>query len=117
MALSGESLARLDSATQQRMVNFAKDFLSCTCKGSPYCGCPERKFSRKLMEMRCEGLSAGRIIDALTARYGVFAYAGDVMEYLEFAARNLEAVGEVAKVLGDEGMIVRARGLLECIVG
>ncbi len=117
MALSGESLARLDSATQQKLVNFAKDFLSCTCKGSPYCGCPERKFSRKLMEMRCEGLSAGRIIDVLTARYGVFAYTGDVMEYLEFAARNLEAVGEVAKVLGDEEMVKRAGGLFGCIVG
>ncbi|MCL7474855.1 MAG: DUF5814 domain-containing protein [ANME-2 cluster archaeon] len=117
IALSGESLARLDSATQRKMVNFAKDFLSCTCKGSPYCGCPERKFSRKLMEMRCDGLSAGGIIDELTSRYGVFAYAGDVMEYLEFAARNLEAVGEVAQVLGDEGMVKRAEGLFECIVG
>ncbi|MCK4938499.1 MAG: DEAD/DEAH box helicase [Methanosarcinales archaeon] len=117
MALSGESLARLDSATQHKLVNFAKDFLSCTCKGSPYCGCPERKFSRKLMEMRGEGLSASGIIDALTARYGVFAYGGDVMEYLEFAARNLEAVGEVAVVLGDKDMVKRAEVLFGCIVG
>ncbi|MCL7413428.1 MAG: DUF5814 domain-containing protein [ANME-2 cluster archaeon] len=117
MVLSGESLARLDSATQWKLVNFAKDFLSCTCKGSPYCGCPERKFSKKLMEMRSVGLSASGIIDELTARYGVFAYAGDVMEYLEFVARNLEAVGEVARVLGDEGMGKQAGMLLGCIVG
>ncbi|MCL7415574.1 MAG: DUF5814 domain-containing protein [ANME-2 cluster archaeon] len=117
MALSGESLARLDSATSQKLIDFAKDFLSCNCKSSPYCGCPERKFSRKLMEMRCEGLSATRIIDTLTARYGIFAYAGDVGEYLEFAARNLEAVGEVAAVLGDEAMVKRAGELFGCIVG
>lgn len=116
MVLSGESLARLDSVTQSKLVNFAKDFLSCTCRGSPYCGCPERKFSRKLLEMKCEGISAGGIIDELNARYSVFAYAGDMMEYLEFAARSLEAVAEVARVLGDWGMAKRARELSECIV-
>ena len=34
------------------------------------------------------------------------------MEYLEFVARNLEAVGEVAKVLGDEEMVNGPRGCL-----
>jgi helicase len=117
MALSGESLARLDNATRQKLINFASEFLSCECKYTPYCGCPEKKFSKKLFDLRHEGLSPGRMIDALTAQYGVFAYPSDLLEYLESSVRHLEAVVEVAYVQGDEISGEKAGKLLKYLVG
>jgi helicase len=117
MALSGESLARLDNTTRLKLVNFAAEFLSCKCKDTPYCGCPEKKFSKRLFDLRYEGLSPGRMIDALTARYGVFAYPSDLLEYLEMSVRHLEAVVEVADVVGDEHSSEKAGKLLKYLVG
>ncbi len=97
MALSGDNLAKLDSTTARKLMNFAADFLTCTCKESPYCGCPERKFSRKLLDMRCEGMKPDKMIEALTQNYGIFAYPADVLEYLETSARHLEAIRKLAK--------------------
>jgi superfamily II helicase len=53
----------------------------------------------------------------MTARYGVFAYLGDVIEYLETAARNLEAVVKIAEVTNDQHNKKQAQVLLKCIVG
>jgi len=117
MALSGDSLAKLDSTTGRKLMNFAADFLTCTCKGSPYCGCPERKFSSKLLDMRCEGMKPVDMIDALTQHYGIFAYPADVIEYLETSARHLEAIQKLAKGQGKLGVAEEAGKLLKFIVG
>ncbi|KAF5424406.1 MAG: helicase [Candidatus Methanocomedens sp.] len=117
MALSGDSLAKLDSTTARKLMNFAADFLTCTCKGSPYCGCPERKFSSKLLDMRCEGMKPVDMIDALTQHYGIFAYPADVIEYLETSARHLEAIQKLAKGQGKLEVAEQAGKLFKCIVG
>lgn len=117
MSLSGDSLEKLESDTRRKLMNFAADFLTCSCKDTPHCGCPERKFSIRLMEMRCEGLSPGEIIGELTREYGIFAYSGDVYEYLETAARHFEAIVKLARILGDEKTSEHAARYLKCIVG
>jgi len=88
----GETLSKLNPTLQDRLLNFATEFLTCGCKGSPFCGCPERKFSFKLLGLRGEGLSPEAIIDILEDTYGVTAYTGDILDYLEKAVRNLDAV-------------------------
>ena len=117
MALSGDSLAKLDSTTGRKLMNFAADFLTCTCKSTPYCGCPERKFSRKLLDMRCEGMKPDGMIEFLTQQYGIFAYPADVLEYLETSARHLEAIRKLAKGQGKLEVAEEAGKLFRCIVG
>jgi helicase len=116
MALSGDNLAKLDSTTASKLMNFAADFLTCTCKESPYCGCPERKFSRKLLDMRCEGMKPDKMIDALTQHYGIFAYPADVLEYLETSARHLEAIRKLAEGQEKFEVAEQTGKLFKCIV-
>ena len=52
MLFQGENLAQLDDTTQERVLDFAEDFLDCDCQSNPYCGCPERKFMRYLLDLR-----------------------------------------------------------------
>jgi superfamily II helicase len=95
---SGEGLAKLDDATRDRVLDFAEDFLDCDCQASPHCGCPERKFTRYLLELREQGLGPDAIVDVMGDDYMLYAYPGDVLSFLDSAVRTLEAAEALADV-------------------
>lgn len=105
----GEGLEKLDEATRERVLDFATDFLDCNCDTNPYCGHPERKFMRYLLELREQGLGPAAIVDVMTDDYMVYAYEGDVLSFLDNSVRTLEAVEELARVEGDSEMTEKTR--------
>ena len=96
----GEGLEKLDDATRERVLDFASDFLDCGCETNPYCGCPERKFVRYLLELRAQGLGPDAIVDVMSDDYMVYAYPGDVLSFLDDGVRTLEAAEALAAVEG-----------------
>jgi len=106
---TGEGLEKLDEATRDRVLDFAEDFLDCDCDNNPYCGCPERKFIRYLLELRAQGLGPDAIVDVMSDDYMLYAYPGDVLSFLDNGVRTLEAVEELAAVEGDEEAREQAR--------
>jgi helicase len=97
--LSSAELTQLESKVQRQCLDFARDFLRCTCREAPYCGCPEKEVSMGILELRAEGKSPGEIIDHFAERYGMFAYQGDLINYLDQAVRYLEGIEAITKVL------------------
>jgi superfamily II helicase len=95
------NLDKLDEATRDRVLDFAEDFLDCDCDQAPYCGHPERKFIRYLLELRAQGLGPDAIVDVMSDEYMVYAYSGDVLSFLDQSVRTLEAVEALAAVEGD----------------
>jgi superfamily II helicase len=106
---SGDGLAKLDDATRDRLLDFAADFLDCADPDALYTGYPERQFIRYLLELRAQGLGPDAIVDVMTDDYMLYAYAGDVLSFLDRAVRRLEAVESLAAVEGDDEMAERAR--------
>lgn len=100
---------KLDDATRDRVLEFAEDFLDCDCQDNPYCGHPEEKFVRYLLELRAEGLGPEAMVDAMSDEYMVYAYPGDVLSFLDDAVRTLDAVEDLAHVEGEERAADRAR--------
>ena len=96
----GEGLEKLDDATRERVLDFASDFLDCACEDNPYCGCPERKFMRYLLELRAQGLGPDAIVDVMSDDYMLYAYPGDILSFLDDAVRTLEAAEGLAGVEG-----------------
>ncbi|RQG93005.1 helicase [Natrarchaeobius halalkaliphilus] len=96
----GAGLEKLDEATRDRVLDFAGDFLDCDCDNNPYCGCPERKFIRYLLELRAQGLGPNAIVDVMSDDYMVYAYTGDVLSFLDNGVRTLEAAEGLARVDG-----------------
>lgn len=94
----GDALARLDHALQEQLTEFASEFLACGCRDTPYCGCPEREFSKRIIELR--PMDPRGISRHLKDLYGVHVYGGDLLSYLDQAVRNLEAVEQTARILG-----------------
>lgn len=98
LLFTGDNIADLDDAVQARVLDFAEDFLDCDCDSNPYCGHPEAKFIRYLLELRAEGHDPDAIVDIMTDDYMVYAYAGDILSFLDSAVRTLEAAEALATV-------------------
>jgi len=90
----------LDDSFRDHVVAFVEDFLDCDCDSNPYCGHAERKFVRYLLELRDDGLSPEAIVDAMGTDYGLYAYPGDVLSFLDDAVRTLDAAEALAGVEG-----------------
>jgi superfamily II helicase len=111
LLFQGENLANLDDATQERVLDFATDFLDCDCQSNPHCGHPERKFIRYLLELRAQGLGPDAIVDVMGDDYMLYAYPGDVLSFLDDSVRSLEAIEELADVDGRQEASEEARRL------
>ena len=111
LLFQGENLANLDDATQERVLDFATDFLDCDCQSNPHCGHPERKFIRYLLELRAQGLGPDAIVDVMGDDYMLYAYPGDVLSFLDDSVRSLEAIEELADVDGRQEATEEARRL------
>jgi len=107
----GAGLAKLDDATQNRVLDFAEDFLDCDCQANPHCGCAERKFIRYLLELREQGLGPDAIVDVMGDDYMLYAYPGDVLSFLDNSIRTLEAAETLADVDGQPEATDRVRSL------
>jgi len=112
----GEGLEKLDDATRDRVLEFAEDFLDCDCESSPYCGCPERKFVRYLLELREQGLGPQAIVDVMGEEYMLYAYPGDILSFLDDSVRTLEAAEHLADVDDRPEAAGRMRTLRENLV-
>jgi superfamily II helicase len=111
LLFQGENLANLDDATQERVLDFATDFLDCDCQSNPHCGHPERKFIRYLLDLRAQGLGPDAIVDVMGDDYMLYAYPGDVLSFLDDSVRSLEAIEELADVDGRQEASEEARRL------
>jgi archaea-specific helicase len=100
--LSSADLRELDNKLQRYCMDFSRDFLRCTCKESPYCGCVQKSISLRILDLRAEGKSPEGIIEHFSDRYGMYAYQGDLINWLDQMVRYLEAIESVARVLGRE---------------
>lgn len=98
--ISSPDLLNLDRRIQDECLRFARDFMRCTCKEAPYCGCVERSVSIRILEMRSQGMDPKEILDAFSEEYGIYGYEGDLINYLDQIVRYLEAIESMAKVLG-----------------
>lgn len=111
----GDSLSKFGQPLREPLLRFAREFLTCKCRDSPFCGCPERKFTTRLIELRRTGLTPAGLIRELSL-FGVYAYEGDLLEYLDSAVRYLEAIRDIAAIFNKE-IAGEAQGLVEEISG
>jgi len=88
----------LDFAVREQLLAFFNDFLRCRCKDSPVCGCPEKKFARKVIELRENGLDHRQIAAFLLDEYGIEMFPADILSFLEESVHVLEAISDVARL-------------------
>lgn len=114
---SGINFEYLDGPLRAQLLEFVREFLSCGCRDSPDCGCPERRFARKVLELREEGLDHRQISAQLLEEYGIDLYPADILSYLEESVHVLEAIREVATIQGRKVLGGNCDRHLRMIVG
>ncbi|MDS0297555.1 DUF5814 domain-containing protein [Halogeometricum sp. S1BR25-6] len=114
---SGEGLSKVDAATRDRLLDFAKDFLDPENPDDLYTGYPERQFVTYVLELRAQGLGPDAIVDVMGDEYMLYAYPGDVLSFLDDAVRTLEAVETLSNVEGNDEMERKARDAKRALSG
>ena len=107
---TGADVEKLDDSTREQVLAFATDFIDCGCDGAPHCGHPERAFLRYVLELRSEAMGPEQIVQTMEAEYGVTAYPGDVLSFLDEAVRQLDAMAALARVERNDSMQDRVAG-------
>ena len=90
----------LDYGVREQILAFFNDFLRCTCRDAPLCGCPEKKFAKKILELRENGLDHRQIAGYLLDEYGIEVFPTDILSFLEESVHVLEAMSDVARLQG-----------------
>lgn len=94
----------LDYAVRDQILAFFNDFLRCNCRDSPLCGCPEKKFAAKVLELRMNGLDHRQIAAHLLDEYGVELFPADILSFLEESVHVLEAIADVSCLQGRDAL-------------
>jgi superfamily II helicase len=97
---SGINYDAFDFAIREQLLAFFNDFLRCTCRDSPLCGCPEKKFAKKILELRENGLDHRQISAFLSDEYGIEIFPADVLSFLEDSVHVLEAISDISHLKG-----------------
>jgi helicase len=104
---NGDALTYLEQKTLESIIAFSVAFVGCNCEGSPFCGCPERNFSRWIIDQRVAGFDPAEIVKKMSA-FGIHAYPGDVLNYLDQVVRLLESVEGMAAILNKQTVQLEA---------
>jgi len=99
---------RLDHTLHDQLVRFVHAFLRCKCRDAPLCGCPERKFTREILELRENGLDHRQISQYLIEEYGIDIYPADILSFLEDSVHVLEAIADIARLENLPGLSLAA---------
>lgn len=90
----------LDFGVRDQILAFFDEFLRCNCRDSPLCGCPEKKFATRVLELRMNGLDHRQIASYLLDEYGIELFPADILSFLEESVHVLEATSDVARLQG-----------------
>ena len=63
---------------------------------------PEKKFAKKVIELRENGLDHRQIAAFLADEYRIEIFPADVLSYLEDSVHVLEAIADVAHLKGED---------------
>jgi len=113
---SGVNLRALDPATRDEVRNILHDFLSCRCREAPDCGCPERQFAARIIELRGNGLDHRQIANHLLDEYGISVYPADILSFLEDTVHGLEALRDVARLKSEGALAAKCDEQIRQIV-
>jgi superfamily II helicase len=113
---SGVNLRSLDGALREQIRNILHDLVACGCRDAPDCGCPERRFAARIIELRESGLDHRQIANQLLDEYGISTYPADILSFLEDSVHVLEALRDVARLKGEETLAVKCEERIKQIV-
>lgn len=90
---------KLPAWLTELFAKWVKEIFNCKCKDNPFCDCGKITLSKKILELRALGLNPRNIANYLAEEYDIYAYPGDIFDWLETFLHNLTAVKRIVETL------------------
>lgn len=92
-------VGKLDKQALNILVRWTQLFFNCEHKDKPYCDCGLVNVNKLLVQLRLEGYTPEAISNEIQRSYGLYAFPGDLMRWLESLLHRLEGIGKVAQAV------------------
>lgn len=96
--------SKISRKTLRIFSKWVLEIFDCRCKDNPYCDCGQITLSKKLIDLRMNGLTPKGISYQLLKEYEIYAYPGDIFNWFDSLIHSLKAVQRIAEVSDSEGV-------------
>ena len=90
---------KLDKAAVELLVAWNKYFFNCECEDSPYCNHGLINVNKLLISLRTKRGSPEAIARIIDKDYGLYAFPGDILRWLESIIHKLEGIKKVTSAV------------------
>ncbi len=90
---------KLDKAAVELLVAWNKYFFNCECEDSPYCNHGLINVNKLLINLRTKRASPEAIARIIEKDYGLYAFPGDILRWLESIIHKLEGIKKVTSAV------------------
>lgn len=90
---------KLDKAAVELLITWNKYFFNCECDDSPYCNHGLINVNKLLITLRTRKASPEAIARIIEKDYGLYAFPGDILRWLESIIHKLEGIKKVTSAV------------------
>ena len=90
---------KLDKAAVELLIAWNKYFFNCDCEDRPYCNHGLINVNKLFITLRMQKLSPEAIARVIEKEYGLYAFSGDILRWLESIIHKLEGIKKVTSAV------------------
>ena len=90
---------KLDKAAVELLIAWNKYFFNCDCDDSPYCNHGLINVNKLLISLRTRKASPEAIARIIEKDYGLYAFPGDILRWLESIIHKLEGIKKITSAV------------------
>ena len=94
-------VAKLDKHVLATLMQWSQLFFNCGCPDTPYCDHGVINVNKLLLQLRFNGYGPKAISSYIEKKFGLYAYPGDILRWLESLLHRLEGIQKITAALSD----------------
>jgi len=106
---------KISKRTVKIFAKWVLDIFNCKCEDNPYCDCGKIALSKKLVNLRMNGLTPKGISYEFLKEYEIYAYPGDIFNWFDTLIHGLKAVQRIAEVSNNETVVEEIDHLIKSV--
>ena len=90
---------KLDKAAVELLIAWNRFFFNCDCEDRPYCNHGLINVNKLLINLRTQRASPEAIAKIIEKDYGLYAFPGDILRWLESIIHKLEGIKKITEAV------------------
>jgi len=94
-------VGKLGKQVLDTLMRWNQIFFNCGCPDMPYCDHGVINVNKLLLQLRFNGYGPKAISSYIEKKFGLYAYPGDILRWLESLLHRLEGIQKITAALAD----------------